>query len=188
MGRLKFEAYLNSCLLLCMFIQSPSLPSSASSFFFFHFFLFFLLNICIPCIVLVSKNWQKCQKTAHLKFSVQIQLNNILNLEQLKMGCILQNGSWQSILWISLLLQKLPCSTISQLLHVIMCNHNWKFTLKGKKFWLLLSGDKIMCYEMLCKLWNATEMYTVFCCYSSTMICSDFCCFFSWFEFCQDLI
>lgn len=128
MGCLKFQAYLNSCLFLCMFIQSPSLPSSASSFFFFfHFFLFFLPDICTPCIVLGSKNWQKCQKTAHSKFSVQIQLTNTLNLEQLKMGHILQKGSWQSILGISLLLQKLPCSTISQQLHVIMCNHNWKF-------------------------------------------------------------
>lgn len=110
--------------------------------------------------------------------SLKIFSPNPINQYQLKMGHILQKGSWQSLLWISLLLQKLPCSTIIQQLYVIMCNHNWKFILKGKKFWLLLSEDTIMCYEMLCKFSNATEMYKVFCCYSSTLICSDFCCFF----------
>lgn len=96
---------LSQFLFVSFYVYSSS-PSFASYFFFFfHIFSFFLPDICIPCIVLGSKNWQMCQKTAHSNFSVQIQLTNILNLEQLKMGHILQKGTWQSILWISLWLQ-----------------------------------------------------------------------------------
>lgn len=70
--------------------------------------------------------------------------------------------------------------TMSQQLHKTVCDHYWKFILKGRICLAsFLWGDYYVLWKAV--LWHATDMYKIkFCsCYSSTSRCSDFC-YFSW--------